>query len=112
MLIHAAGLYAPRLRDGRLHDAHHPLPQQYPPQDLYVSPAALAPRCDLLTPVSSFLSENAVVASIMYAMKITFIFILVLFIDSVQRVYRVQLELAIATEKIANGGYVSPPTNE
>ncbi|CEJ88880.1 hypothetical protein VHEMI04903 [[Torrubiella] hemipterigena] len=54
--------------------------------------------------IFTFLSENPVVASIMYAMKITFIFILVLFIDSVQRVYRVQLELAIATEKIAKGG--------
>lgn len=53
----------------------------------------------------SFLSENPVVSSIMYGMKITFIFILVLFVDSVQRVYRVQLELAIANEKIAKGGY-------
>jgi B-cell receptor-associated protein 31 len=32
-------------------------------------------------------------------LKITFIFILILFIDSVNRVYRVQIELAAATEK-------------
>lgn len=36
-------------------------------------------------------------------MKITFIFILILFIDSVNRVYRVQIELASATEKSQNG---------
>lgn len=39
-------------------------------------------------------------------MKITFVFILILFIDSVNRVYRVQVELAIATEN-QNSGYVS-----
>lgn len=31
-------------------------------------------------------------------MKITFIFILILFIDSVNRVYRVQVELSQATD--------------
>jgi B-cell receptor-associated protein 31 len=40
-------------------------------------------------------------------MKITFIFILILFIDSVNRVYRVQVELAAATEGGSNNGYVS-----
>lgn len=39
-------------------------------------------------------------------MKITFIFILILFIDSVNRVYRVQIELHAATEKAKQGGYV------
>jgi hypothetical protein len=39
-------------------------------------------------------------------LKITFIFILILFIDSVNRVYRVQVELAAATEGGQNG-YVS-----
>lgn len=42
-------------------------------------------------------------------MKITFIFILILFIDSVNRVYRVQLELAAATEQAKKGGYVISP---
>jgi hypothetical protein len=41
-------------------------------------------------------------------MKITFIFILILFIDSVNRVYRVQLELAAASEGAGNSGCVLP----
>jgi hypothetical protein len=40
-------------------------------------------------------------------MKITFIFILILFIDSVNRVYRVQLELIAASEQSKQGGYVT-----
>jgi hypothetical protein len=48
--------------------------------------------------IFTFISENPVVAKIQYGMKITFIFILILFIDSVNRVYRVQLELAAASE--------------
>ncbi|TPX08386.1 uncharacterized protein E0L32_010116 [Thyridium curvatum] len=50
----------------------------------------------------TFLSENPIVAKIQYGLKITFIFILILFIDSVNRVYRVQLELAAATENSKN----------
>jgi len=42
----------------------------------------------------TFISESRLVAKLQYGMKITFIFILILFIDSVNRVYRVQLELA------------------
>lgn len=42
----------------------------------------------------TFISENPLVAKLQYGMKITFIFILILFIDSVNRVYRVQVELA------------------
>jgi len=42
----------------------------------------------------TFISESPIVAKLQYGMKITFIFILILFIDSVNRVYRVQLELA------------------
>lgn len=37
-------------------------------------------------------------AKLQYGLKITFIFILILFIDSVNRVYRVQIELAAATD--------------
>lgn len=44
----------------------------------------------------TFISENPLVAKLQYAMKITFIFILILFVDSVNRVYRVQVEMAIA----------------
>jgi len=42
----------------------------------------------------NFISESPIVAKLQYGMKITFIFILILFIDSVNRVYRVQVELA------------------
>lgn len=49
-------------------------------------------------------SENPTIAKLQYGMKIAFIFILILFIDSVNRVYRVQLELA---ETNRQQGYVS-----
>lgn len=37
-------------------------------------------------------------AKVQYGLKITFIFILILFVDSVNRVYRVQAELAAVTD--------------
>ena len=40
-------------------------------------------------------------------MKIIFVFILILFIDSVNRVYRVQVELQAAHDSAKNG-YASP----
>jgi len=40
----------------------------------------------------TFLSESPLIAKLQYGMKITFIFILILFVDSVNRVYRVQVE--------------------
>ncbi|KEY70475.1 hypothetical protein S7711_08670 [Stachybotrys chartarum IBT 7711] len=54
--------------------------------------------------IFTFISENPIVAKIQYWMKITFVFILILFIDSVNRVYRVQMELIAATEQAKNGG--------
>ncbi len=57
-----------------------------------------------LTLVDSFLSENPIVGKIQYGMKITFIFILILFLDSVNRVYRVQLELSAASDRNSKGG--------
>ncbi|RWQ97171.1 putative BAP31 domain protein [Paecilomyces variotii] len=44
--------------------------------------------------IFTFISESPVIAKLQYGLKITFIFILILFIDSVNRVYRVQIELA------------------
>jgi len=41
-----------------------------------------------------FISENPIIAKLQYGLKITFIFILILFIDSVNRVYRVTTELS------------------
>ena len=61
----------------------------------------------LTVPWNSFISENPIVAKIQYWMKITFVFILILFIDSINRVYRVQADL-IAAKNNENSGYVSP----
>lgn len=46
----------------------------------------------------TFISESPLVAKLQYGIKITFIFILILFIDSCNRVYRVQLESSAATK--------------
>jgi len=51
----------------------------------------------------TFISESPLVAKVQYGLKITFIFILILFIDSVNRVYRVQVELAAASSNDTNG---------
>lgn len=51
----------------------------------------------------SFISTSPLIAKLQYGMKITFIFILILFIDSVNRVYRVQREL-IEAGNAQNGG--------
>lgn len=56
--------------------------------------------------IFTFLSENPIVAKIQYGLKITFIFILILFIDSVNRVYRVQVELAATSESANNGAAI------
>ncbi|PHH65719.1 hypothetical protein CDD82_1635 [Ophiocordyceps australis] len=48
--------------------------------------------------VFTFISENPLVAKVQYWMKITFVFILILFLDSVNRVYRVQIELTASAE--------------
>jgi len=50
-----------------------------------------------------FLSENPIIAKIQYGLKITFIFILILFLDSVNRVYRVQLEVKNAKRERSAG---------
>ncbi|KAK4444055.1 hypothetical protein QBC34DRAFT_335688 [Podospora aff. communis PSN243] len=72
----------------------------------YVIPRLPNARGDtpLTCRVTSFISENPLVAKAQHALKITFIFILILFIDSVNRVYRVQQELAIASENNSGSG--------
>jgi len=45
----------------------------------------------------TFISESPLIAKMQYGLKITFIFITILFVDSVNRVYRVQIELAAAS---------------
>ncbi|KAL3425099.1 hypothetical protein PVAG01_04380 [Phlyctema vagabunda] len=68
--------------------------------------------CALIVPIPftvrrrlfTFISESPIVAKLQYGMKITFIFILILFIDSVNRVYRVQVELAEARDNSQGAG--------
>lgn len=48
-----------------------------------------------------FIQGSPIIAKLQYGMKITFIFILILFVDSVNRVYRVQHELS---ESSKSGG--------
>jgi len=52
----------------------------------------------------NFISESPIVAKIQYGMKITFIFILILFLDSVNRVYRVQVEMASLMKDTSGAG--------
>ncbi|KAF2731619.1 endoplasmic reticulum protein-like protein [Polyplosphaeria fusca] len=52
----------------------------------------------------TFISESPIIAKLQYGMKITFIFILILFIDSVNRVYRVQVELSAFSKSDNRGG--------
>lgn len=51
----------------------------------------------------TFISENPLVAKLQYGLKITFIFIFILFVDSVNRVYRVQIEVAEAKHTAGAG---------
>ncbi|QPG95989.1 hypothetical protein C2857_002795 [Epichloe festucae Fl1] len=53
--------------------------------------------------VFTFISENPILSKVMHWLRITFIFILILFIDSVNRVYRVQLEVIAAGEHTSKG---------
>jgi len=54
----------------------------------------------------TFISENPFIAKLQYGMKICFIFILILFIDSVNRVYRVAVELSSASDNNRGGAEV------
>jgi len=56
-----------------------------------------------------FLSENPLIAKLQYGLKITFIFIMILFIDSLNRVYRVYLEKAQATREGQTSDSVGGP---
>jgi len=54
----------------------------------------------------TLISESPLIAKLQYGMKITFIFILILFVDSVNRVYRVQIELTAASDNHNQGSAV------
>lgn len=96
------GLPAPRGRDDAIYASHRPPPLHHPPQDVQLHVWTLSPLCRTAAHIFPS-SESPLVAKLQYGMKITFIFILILFIDSVNRVYRVQLELAEANKTV---GYV------
>lgn len=51
----------------------------------------------------AFISTNPLIAKLQYGMKITFISVLILFVDSVNRVYRVQRELSDAGQPGVRG---------
>jgi B-cell receptor-associated protein 31 len=52
----------------------------------------------------NFISESPLIAKLQYGMKITFIFILILFVDSVNRVYRVQVEMSALMKDSSGAG--------
>ncbi|OAA46865.1 receptor-associated protein [Metarhizium rileyi] len=56
--------------------------------------------------VFNFISGNPIISKIIYWLRITFVFILILFLDSVNRVYRVQLEVAAAGDQAAKGAAI------
>lgn len=62
---------------------------------LLVAPLPRTPRRKVL----NFISTSTLVDSVKLGLKFTFVFILVLFIDSVNRVYRVQVELGQHNER-------------
>lgn len=55
----------------------------------------------------TFLAENPLVSKVQYGMKITFIFVAILWIDSINRVYRVHMELQQAKQQ-GGAAYVLP----
>ena len=105
------GLCAPDAGDDSVHAPHHPAAVHYEAQDLHVrhfappGPVGCPQKHDLLpsSHCRSFIADSPIVAKIQYWMKITFVFILILFIDSVNRVYRVQVELHAVSEQAAKG---------
>lgn len=60
----------------------------------------------------SFFSNNEFIKSIQVGLKFTFFFILILFVDSVNRVYRVQQELAATHESSVATAVVSSDRSE
>ncbi|KAG5646192.1 hypothetical protein DXG03_004246 [Asterophora parasitica] len=59
---------------------------------LLVAPLPYTVRKKVLT----FLSESPIVAKVAYALKISFIFVAILFVDAVQRMFRVTAESELA----------------
>lgn len=91
-------------RDGTIHATYRTTTIQCATKDVYFHVWYHTVFSKLILYSLHRRSESPIVAKLQYGMKITFIFILILFIDSVNRVYRVQVELAESKDL---GGYVS-----
>lgn len=98
------GVWSSDGRDGPVYAAARAAAVQRQAQDLYVRcrPASQN-NTDADELYDSFISESPVIAKLQYWMKITFFFILILFVDSLNRVYRVQLEVMAAHEHAVKG---------
>ncbi|KZO97586.1 B-cell receptor-associated 31-like protein [Calocera viscosa TUFC12733] len=72
---------------------------------LLIAPLPFAARRKFFT----FLSESPIVGKVAYALKIMFIFVAILFVDAVQRMFRTTAEADMA--KAGQGGDVRAETN-
>lgn len=90
------GLPHPGSRDGIIYASHRATTIHRPAKDVQLHvcrPHHSNATFWIYGTKTLYRSQNPIVAKLQYGMKITFIFILILFIDSVNRVYRVQVEV-------------------
>ncbi|KAI0076893.1 B-cell receptor-associated 31-like protein [Panus rudis PR-1116 ss-1] len=81
--------------------------------------AEMATFCVLVAPLPhtvrkrffNFLSESPIIAKIAYGLKITFIFVAILFVDALQRMWRVTAEADLARSSGSGGHDVRAETN-
>ena len=81
--------------------------------------AEMATFCILVVPLPHslrkktfrFLAESPVVAKVAYGLKISFIFVAILFADALQRMFRVTAETEMAKQHPGHGGDVRTETN-
>ena len=89
------GLRPPRVRDVGLRDPHRSLTIQHEAQALHLH-LRESYNSQVTVWFEGTKHRNPDIGESLMLSQITFIFILILFIDSVNRVYRVQLELSQA----------------
>ena len=91
-----SGLCTARLRDGSVHVPHHPTPLHRQEEAVHVH-LRESSRGQTTIWLEGRLDKDKTHTELLLSHgQITFIFILILFVDSVNRVYRVQVELAQA----------------
>lgn len=107
---HVVGVLAPRSGDEHLHVAHRPSAIRHEAQAFHLH---IGESSDSKASIwhESMTRDKLLVCCgpTSHNWQITFIFILILFIDSVNRVYRVQVELAQASKQGGPAGYLSIP---